>query len=265
MIFWVKFGKLNLGDIMNIIKYKKKTNGRYSVTLEDGREFVLYEDIILKHDLLLRKEILEKDLDSLLQDNLECDVYYVALNLLRTRFRSKYELEELLKRKEYPIPMILKATEKLTNQGYLNDQLFAKSYISSQMITTNHGPNRIKNDLENKHISNAIIQEELDAFSEEEQRNKINKIIDYRIKTNRSRGGTILKNKIYHDLLQLGYDSSLVNSCLNDYSFSNNQELAKKEYDKLYRKYSRKYQGTELERVIKDKLYQKGLVYEEES
>ena len=250
---------------MKIEKYKKKTNGRYSVFLEDGREFVLYEDIILKYDLLLRKEIFEKDMDSILQDNLECDVYYVALNLLRTRFRSKYELEELLKRKEYPVSMIEKATEKLIKQGYLNDQLFAKTYISSQMVTSNHGPNRIQNELEKKHISNEIIQETLEAFSEEEQIIKINKIIDYRIKTNRSRGGTILKNKIYHDLIELGYDSSIVNSCLNHYSFSNNQELAKKEYEKLYRKYSRKYQGAELDRIIKDKLYQKGLVYEEES
>lgn len=250
---------------MNIIKYKKKSNGRYSVFLEDGRELVLYEDIILKYDLLLRKEILEVDLDSILNDNLECDVYYVGLNLLRNRFRSKYELEELLKRKEYPLSMIEKAIEKLKKQGYLNDQLFAKSYISSQIVTTNHGPNRIQNELEKKHISNEIIQEALDVFSEEEQIIKINKVIDYRIKTNRSRGGTILKNKIYHDLIELGYDSSIVNSCLNHYSFSNNQELAKKEYEKLYRKYSRKYQGAELDRIIKDKLYQKGLVYEEES
>lgn len=249
---------------MNIIKYKKKSNGRYSVFLEDGRELVLYEDIILKYDLLLRKEILEVDLDSILNDNLECDVYYVGLNLLRNRFRSKYELEELLKRKEYPLSMIEKAIEKLKKQGYLNDQLFAKSYISSQIVTTNHGPNRIKNDLENKHISSNIIQEELVLFTDEEQMIKIKKIIEYQLKTNRSRGGVVLKNKIFHHLIDLGYDSSLINSCFSNYSISNNQEVAKKEYDKLYRKYSRKYQGSELERVIKDKLYQKGLVYEEE-
>ena len=45
------------------------------------------------------------------------------------------------------------AIEKLISQGYLNDQNFAKSYIHSQMNTTNHGPNRIRNDLANKHVS----------------------------------------------------------------------------------------------------------------
>ena len=39
--------------------------------------------------------------------------------------------------------------------------------------------------------------------------------------------------------------------------------MVKKEYDKLYKKLSRKYSGNELEYKIKEKLYQKGLYYEE--
>ena len=62
----------------------------------------------------------------------------------------------------------------------------------------------------------------------------------------------------------LGYDISLINSEISNYSFENDKELAKKEYDKLYRKYSKKYSGKELELKIKEKLYLKGLKYEEE-
>jgi len=249
---------------MKIIKYKKAKNGKYSVFLDDGREFLFYEEVILKYDLLLKKEILDKDLNDINQSNLEYDVYYVALNNIRNRYRSTFELIELLKKKEYPIEMIDMAIDKLTKQGYLNDHNYAKSYINTQIITTNHGPNRIKGDLEKKRISSDIINEEIDAFTEEEQREKIKKIIEYRIKINRTRGGVVLQKKIYNDCLLLGYDSTIINSVMNNYTFTNYTDLAKKEYDKLYKKLSSKYSGYELEKRIKEKMYMKGLSYEEE-
>ena len=253
-----------VGDIMKIIKYKKGKNGKYSVFLDDGREFLFYEEVILKYNLLIKKEVLEKDLEEINQSNLEYDVYYVALNSIKNRYRSTYELKELLIKKEYPVDLVDKAINKLLDQGYLNDRSFAKSYINMQIITTNHGPNRIKNDLEKEKIDYDIISEEIESFSVEDQKDKIKKIIDYRIKTNRSRCGVVLQKKIYNDLLLLGYDSSLINSILGNYSFKTDKDIAKKEYDKLYRKYSSKYSGYELERKIKEKLYLKGIVYEEE-
>ena len=50
---------------MRIIKYKKGSKGLYKVELDDGRVLSLYEDVILKFDLLLKKEIMDSDLDSI--------------------------------------------------------------------------------------------------------------------------------------------------------------------------------------------------------
>ena len=69
---------------LKIIKYKKKPNGKYSVFLDDGRELVLYEEVILKYNLLLTKSVEEKELLDLYQDNLSYDVYYIALKSLQT-------------------------------------------------------------------------------------------------------------------------------------------------------------------------------------
>ena len=66
-----------------------------------------------------------------------------------------------------------------------------------------------------------------------------------------------------NDLINSGYSLSVINKVISLYEFGNNEDIAKKEYDKLYRKYSRKYSGKELEYKIKEKLYQKGLSYED--
>ena len=163
-----------------------------------------------------------------------------------------------------PIDLVDKAISKLLEQGYLNDRSYCKSFINNQMITTNNGPYKIIRELNEKKVDSTIIDEEIEVFSSEEQIPRIKKLIEKGIKSNHNRGGVVLKQKIYNDLKNLGYDISLINSIISEYDFGNNLDIAKKEYDKLYKKYSRKYSGDELKYKIREKMYLKGLVYEEE-
>ena len=249
---------------MKVIKYKKMANSRYKVYLEDNHELLLYEDVILKYNLLIRKDIDEKLIIEMDKYNQECDVYYVALNSIKNRFRSIYELKGILLKKEYPIDLVNSAIDKLVGQGYLNDRSYCKSFINNQMITTNNGPFKIIRELNEKKIDSNIIDEEISIFNSEEQIPRIKKLIEKGIRSNHNRGGVVLKQKIYNDLKNLGYDVSIINKIISEYSFGNDRDIAKKEYDKLYRKYSRKYSGDELKYILKEKMYQRGLSYEEE-
>lgn len=248
---------------MKIIKYKKTTKGRYKIYLDDGRELLLYEDAILKFELLLKKEILEKDIMEVELFNQECDVYHVGLESINHRFKSVYDLREALIKKEYPFEMIDRAIEKLLKQGYLNDQSFAKSYINNQIITTNKGPYKIRRELGEHRVDSSIIEEEINVFDEATQLEKIRKVATRLYNSNRNRGGSVLKKKIVNDLVNLGYDTGTISKVINEFDFSNDKDIAKKEYEKLYKKLSRKYEGKELEYKIKEKLYQKGLYYED--
>lgn len=249
---------------MKILKYKKRPNGKYSIYLDDGREFVYYEEVILQFNLLLTKEIKEEDLLTIHNANLEYDVYYIALKSINSRYKSIFELRESLRKKEYPDEMIDKAIDRLIQQGYLDDRSFAKSYIHTQMVTTMHGPNRIKGDLMNKKVSSSIIDEEMAVYDIDLQEEKISKLIERGIKSNHTKGGIVLKQKIVNDLKTQGFDYELISRVASSYNFGNDKDIAKKEYEKLYRKYSTKLEGYELKNKIREKMFQKGLVYEEE-
>ena len=249
--------------LTKIVKYKKGSKGKYKVILDDGRELSFYEEVILKYQLLIKKEIDEETMIDADQYNQECDVYYVALHSIENRFKSVYELRVWLQKREYPDEYIDKAIDSLQRQGYLNDRSFAKSYINSQMLTTHNGPYKIIRELQEKKIDSDIIEEEIKAFTEEEEELRVRKLIEKEIRNNHTRGGVVLKQKIYNNLKLLGYDISVLNRLIEEFSFGNDVELAKKEYEKLYRKYSRKYEGEELKRKIQEKMYLKGLKYEE--
>ena len=178
--------------------------------------------------------------------------------------RSIYELRELLIRKEYPVEYVDNAIDMLTEQGYLNDEVYARAYINNQIVTSSRGPLKIKYELNNSGVDSKIIEKEIIIFTEEEQINKIKKIIEKFIKSNHSRGGDVLKRKIINDLNTLGYDNSIINRVINNYSFNDDGDLARKEYEKLKKKLERKYSGNELKNKIRERMYMKGLKYDEE-
>ena len=238
-------------------------NGRYQLTLDNNETLQLYEEVILRYELLLKKKIESKDIVEIEDYNIEWDVYYTALKTLKSRFRSSYELRKLLLDKAYPVKLVEKAIKKLEGQKYLDDRSFTKGYINNQIITSSKGPNRIIKDLSTKGIDKSIIYDEIGIFDESIQKEKINKIIRISIKSNRTRGGMVLRNKIINDLVNNGYSYEVIQKVIDEYEFDNDLGVAKREYDKLYKRLSRKYSGKELEYKIKEKLYQKGLSYED--
>ena len=248
---------------MKILKYKKKRNGQYEIQLDYGKDLCLYEEVILNFSLLLKKNIDEEELDEILLSNQEYDVYYVALKSLKNRFKSVKELRISLLKKEYPVESVESAIHKLLSQGYLDDRSFAKAYINTQMITTSKGPKKIEKELLEKGVSRDIIVDELAIFTKDEQIIKIEKIANRLVRSNRSRGGIVLRKKIIQDLHNMGYSGSIVEDVLSSIDFGDTKDIAKNETEKLYQRLSRKYSGKELEFKIKEKLYQKGLYYED--
>lgn len=249
---------------MRIKTFQKQKNGQYRLQLEDGEEFFVYEDLILKYELLLHKQLTDEMRKQLEIENKKQEAYYTALRYLKRQIRSQKEVEDYLKRKEYGKEMIEYSISQLKKQGYLNDQSYAKSFVSHQLLFTSNGPAKIRQELQKKGIDEIEIVDALEEYTEDKMEEKIKKWIHKLTKSNHNKSNQALKMKIIEQLINQGFPKSRVLKSLSEETFQDDQELAKKEYDKLYRKLSRKYQGQELDYKIKQKMYQKGFSYEQE-
>ena len=247
---------------MKIDKYKKLRNGKYELTLDNLDTMVLYEDTILKYNLLLTKNI-GTNKKEVLDFDRKCDVYYVGLRYIKNRARSKKEVYDKLVKEEYPLDYINESIEKLEKQGYINDSVYARSFLNNKLITTSNGPYKIKQEMLKKGIDESIINNTLEDYKDEIQTEKIDKIVTRMIKSNRNKGNNLLKKKINMELINQGFSKELIKESIESHEFSDDSDIAKREYEKLYKKLSNKYSGKELEYKIKQKMYQKGLVYEE--
>ena len=124
---------------MKIIKYKKIKN-KYRVYF-DNEEVDLYEEIILKYNLLLKKEIDSKLLEEIKESNKNEEAYEKALNYINVKMRSRNELEKYLSKKEYDDLLIKNTIKRLENIGLINDELYIKSYISDKINLTKPSTN----------------------------------------------------------------------------------------------------------------------------
>ena len=249
------FDIINIGDYMKIEKIKKTKSGNYILELDNNEKIKTYDEVILKNNLLFNKEINTDLLNKLNIDNSYYDIYNKVIKYISTKMRSELEIKKYLEK----LGCIEKnkIIDELKKINLINDNLFLKAFINDKINLTLSGPYKIKKEL----LEHNICEEDIDNYLNEIDMGiyyeRINKLIDKKIKTNKNKSIYILKQKILAELIDLGYSKDMINEVLNNYKI-NEDDIIKKEYDLLYKKLSKKYNGNELEYQIKNKLYAKG-------
>lgn len=246
---------------MKIVKFKKMSRSRYKVFLLDGSDIIIHEDIILKYNMLYDKHIDSTKLENILADNNIFMIYDMALKYIDKKLRCEKEIYNYLNKKGIEDELIYKVVDKLRKDGYLNEEVYIRSYINDKLMLSNIGQKKIKMELINLGFDEKYIDEELDKIDKDELYNKLKKLIDKKIIQSKNYSGIVLKNKITAYFIDKGFELYDIESILKDKDLHNSDQL-KKEYEKLYEKYSKKYSGKELQSLIKQKLYEKGFYYD---
>ncbi len=241
---------------MKIEKYKYLGNGKYKIFI-DSCDYVFYEDVILKYNILAKNDVSKVELEKYLSFNKRYDAYYKALSYINIKLRTKSEIISYLKKNSFSDSDIDYAISLLNDNNYLDEEVYARAFISDCINLKNVGPIKIKNDLIRLGVNNDVIDRELLFFNDEKQNDKVCKFIEKSIRNNKSKSSYVLKNKIKASLINLGYDVSRIDSFLSEYDFDD-RDIYNKQYEIIKNKLSKKYDGKELELKIKEQLYRKG-------
>lgn len=247
---------------MRISKFKKTSNGKYKIYLDNNDTIVLYEDVIINNNLLIKKEIDSDLMERLIIENNNVNVYSTALNYISIRMRSKKEVYDYLEKKQIHKQLIEETIEKLSKSGYINDYAFAKSYVNDKINLSNDGPLKIKKSLIILGVEENIIEDILNSIDKEEMNIKLEKLISKKFKTTKG-SLNMIKLKMINYFYNLGYEKRDILSILENIEIGTDITELKKEYNKLYNKYSKKYDDNKLYSIIEQKLYIKGYTKED--
>ena len=239
---------------MHINKFKKVGKNKYKIFL-DTTELTLYEDIILKYDLLLNKDISIEDIDKLIDENNYYDAYNMALNYIEIKLRNRKEIVEYLKKKDFNNKCIDYALERLDKLNLLDDKRYTEAFINDKMLLSNDGPFKIRKQLIDVEINEEVIDNYLSLIDEEVWKNKLEKLINKKKSIMKSKSYYMFITKMKNDLYNLGYDKYMIDELLSNIEYSSDA------LSKNFLKASRKFKGDK--NKIVSSLLRKGYNYDE--
>lgn len=242
---------------MKIKKIKKLSNNKYKIEFIEGESITTYDDVILENNILLKKEISSDLYIKLFEQNIYYEIYNKAVKYIVTKLRSEREIKDYLKKYTDDKNITEKVILQLKKENLINDERYIRCFIADKINLTTWGPYKIirelsKIDMDEEIINNVMAEYDLKIFEE-----KIKKIILKKQKANKKDSLYVMKQKIERDLFELGYSREMISDNLSLTSVDEN-DILKKEYEKLYKKLSIKYSNQELYYQIKNKLLSKG-------
>ena len=203
---------------MKILRYVKKGNNNYQIEFDNGLCVKLNEDLILKYNLLYKKEMNQDEVNKLILLNNKYDIYNKCVKYICVRLRSINELKEYMHRQGIDDEYMEEIIEKLVKNGLVDDRKFALAFTKDKMKFSTMGPYKIEMELKKHKIDDKIIYESIHSITYEEIVEKINKQINKLIKSNR--GKSNLRNRIYNNLLSLGYSSDMIVANISKYNLT---------------------------------------------
>lgn len=143
------------------INQQVKRKDRYSIYVDGKYAFSLSEHELMMQGLYIGQEFNNVEFVKIKKTAVEDKAYMRALDLLARRPRSEWELKQYLKNKDYDNHTIVKILNMLNKRGLLNDKKFATVWIENRRLLKNVSKRRLKQELQQKHISSHIISEVL--------------------------------------------------------------------------------------------------------
>lgn len=241
---------------MKKISKIKKKNNKYTIILSDNSSLSFYSDTLIKYNLLKPRDISDKELEEIINYNDYIEAYNKALIYISYKQRTKKEIKDKLC--NYSNDVSDKVIEKLDELGLLDEKRYIEAFVNDQINFGNKGPFYIKKELEKLNINSYYIDECLNNIKENIWIEKVKKIVDKKINTNRKLPKERLLLKIKNDLILLGYSKNIIDKVLSNVIIEEDNEVIEMAFDKEYKRLSKKYKDKELENKIRYNLYKKG-------
>ncbi len=154
---------------ISAIKQQVKRADRYSIYVNSKYVFSLSEAELLKTGLRIGQEFTQKELEDLRKAAVLDKGYDRALNLISRRSRSRWELEDYLKRKDYEPEAIENILGALSEKGYVDDHDFAKRWVENRRLLKTTSQRRLRQELKEKRVANDIIDQALEEDETDER------------------------------------------------------------------------------------------------
>jgi regulatory protein len=159
---------LTLPYVISAVAAQKKNPSRCSVFVNGEFAFGCSMDLVLRFELTKGKTLTKQDLERLLEQEDVMKLKQTALRYATYKSRTAHEVRRKMLEKEYSQEEAEYAVQFLEEFGYVNDALYAKTFIRDFMQRKPSGIERVRQELTKRGISRFDAEDALtEAFPKE--------------------------------------------------------------------------------------------------
>ncbi|MEG0267343.1 MAG: RecX family transcriptional regulator, partial [Carnobacterium sp.] len=216
--------------------------------------------ILVKHALYKGMEISEDFRDELESEDGFRKAYTRSLNYLNYGLRSEKEVRDDLAKHEFS-DVADEVIEKLEEQGYLDDLMYAESFTRTGANVGGKGPRVIKQELKRRGIAEENIEKASEQYSFDQMVENGVQLAEKVIRRSSQHSTRETNNKLRQNLMQKGFDSDIITQVLEEVTVEKEEDeeyaAIKTQGDKIWRKQA-KLKGFKKVQKVKSSLFQKG-------
>jgi regulatory protein len=139
----------------------------------------------------------------------------VSLDQLARRGMSRWELEQVLKKREIDEDTIAVQLNRLEDVGLLDDHALATYLVSTLQERKGLGSAGIRQELKRKHIPEYDIDSALEELHDEEEEARAIELATKRIRQLSSHDEATIRRRVHGFLARKGYDGHTINSAIS--------------------------------------------------
>ncbi|HFI0114665.1 TPA: recombination regulator RecX [Streptococcus suis] len=248
---------------MRITKIEKKKR-LYLLEVEGQENTYITEDTIVHFMLSKDKEITENELQEIRDFAQFSYGKNLALYFISFKQRTKKEVIDYLAKYEISGAPAQKIVANLEEDKWIDDKAYVEAYIRQNGLSGDKGPAMLRQKLMTKGVSKSLID---GGLAEVDFSDLAGKVAEKLLRKYQNKLPLrALQDKLVQGLMAKGFSYELAKQTIGQLALAsdeeNEAELISKELDKQYRKYSRKYEGYELQQRLMQALARKGFDFD---
>ncbi|HFI0633474.1 TPA: recombination regulator RecX [Streptococcus suis] len=248
---------------MRITKIEKKKR-LYLLEVEGQENTYITEDTIVRFMLSKGKDITEEEFQAVRDFAQFSYGKNLALYFISFKQRTKKEVFDYLAKYEISGTPAQKIVANLEEDKWIDDKAYVETYIRQNGLSGDKGPAMLRQKLMIKGISKSLID---GGLAETDFSDLAGKVAEKLLRKYQNKLPLrALQDKLVQGLMAKGFSYELAKQSIGRLELSSDEEneadLISKELDKQYRKYSRKYEGYELQQRLMQALARKGFDFD---
>lgn len=154
--------------VITKVERQKKSDHRYIIHF-GAYNMTVHEDVMIKYRLITGNSFTKADLEEIVVADERQRAYVEGLRYLERKPRTSMEMIRRLRQKEIGETIIAEVVQRLQQERFLDDPLYAKQWAEQRIMNQRKGKMWIRQELREKGIDKSLISEALENISTEQE------------------------------------------------------------------------------------------------